>query len=41
LTLHLKHDNELKSTWVGNLFQVLMTHSVRNVDRMQALLWRL
>jgi len=30
LTLRLKRDNELKSTWLGNLFRVLMTGSVIN-----------
>jgi len=38
LTLRLKRDNELRSTWLGNLFQVLMTSSVKNVDRTQTLL---
>jgi len=41
--VHLKRESELKSTWLGNPFQVFKTRSVKKVaiDRMQTLLWRL
>ena len=35
LTIRLKLDNKLESTWPSNLLQVFMTCSVKNVDRTQ------